>query len=566
MSLALTRGLLAALALVSTVTFAAGCGEEVDRTQVMVIIRVEAEVRARAESLTVVISSAAPGEAREEIRRLLYTGPSLAEGFPLAWPVSIALVPRGGDTARNFEVVATATDADGMLVAEARVVSGYLAKETLTLDVWLRDACLDVACGEGQTCNAGACEDVTPTDPCELERYDAGGSACGEADAGADGGVDGSMDGGVDAAVDAGVDAAVDGGVDAGADGGVDGSMDSAVDVGVDGGADPLDLYNVVFVSSETYGVGTLGRAAAGAVPAADQHCQDLTMAAGLANQDSTEFRALLPHDGEPVSDWMSGQRGWIGLDGLPFAMSSSDLAAGKVLYPVRLDETGLLVPAARVATGLNSNLTTGILHCGFWTSTSSITTGGDPRSGTGIWLGMGGNMSCAADTPIYCFGLGSMHQVPAPEVPPGAKLAFLSSPIGGAPGSATAMDAHCQSEAPDSGSYRALISEGTLGPADRVTDPGPWFRADGVEVGGRGELTSNRFIAPISVSADGFSYSNADVWTGAMGSFAVSPNCGNWAGGTNAYGQAAGDSEPFASRIVTGCALTARLFCLQTD
>lgn len=134
-------------------------------TQVSVFIDAEPTVAGQADTLRVTVRSASAGsdhfgDASEQ---------TLAEGA-IAWPVSLALVPREGDASRRFEITATALSG-GEVVAQATAISGYVAGRVLVLQLLLQDACIDVDCAEGQTCNAGSCESAVMP-PQSLPEFD----------------------------------------------------------------------------------------------------------------------------------------------------------------------------------------------------------------------------------------------------------------------------------------------------------------------------------------------------------------------------------------------------------
>ncbi|MEM9865357.1 MAG: hypothetical protein AAF938_27375, partial [Myxococcota bacterium] len=233
---------------------------ETPRTQVMVFVRADDTVIARAERLEVIVRGGPPGSMLEERERVEYSGPMSTEGFPLSWPVRVAVVPAGNDADRVYEVIATAFDVDGE-AATSRVRSSFLPRETLTLEVFLRESCLDIDCGgEGgppQTCIDGMCVELTPVNPCSLDVFDRDGQkpSSGECE-GFDGGSDvGPSDAGLDVGEDATLDVPIDDTVDMGIDDAIDMGPDEPLDVGMDeaidmGPADPLETYNVAFVTS----------------------------------------------------------------------------------------------------------------------------------------------------------------------------------------------------------------------------------------------------------------------------------------------------------------------------
>jgi hypothetical protein len=154
----MTRQLLGfALALVCSL---AACKPEAKQaTEVLLEIDAESGVRARLAKLTIEVRGGAADDAYAD-----YGGESRSELQAPMFPVRVALVPRGGDSTRRYQVTASAHAADGSLLAEARVISGYVPDAIRYARLVLQDACLGVgACGEAAelplTCSRGVCAD-----------------------------------------------------------------------------------------------------------------------------------------------------------------------------------------------------------------------------------------------------------------------------------------------------------------------------------------------------------------------------------------------------------------------
>jgi hypothetical protein len=164
---------------------ATGCSGRavtVPRTEVLIEVTAEPEVRARTTTLRVSIE-AGPTLGDLEVRYADQLGPQ--------WPLVIALVPEGGDARRSFRIEVTAVGDEGELV-RARVISGFVAERTKLLPLVLEDACIgpdSLTCGHLETCRAGTCTDavVDPTTLEDFEPPDAGPSDdAGGVDAGGD--------------------------------------------------------------------------------------------------------------------------------------------------------------------------------------------------------------------------------------------------------------------------------------------------------------------------------------------------------------------------------------------
>jgi hypothetical protein len=490
--------------------------------------------------------------------------------------VRIALVPRGHDASRTYAIEARATMAGG-LVAEARVVSGYVPEETLALDVWLRDACRGLECAPAETCETGTCEIVAPLDPCALGRLDGSGPSvrCADRDAGPDAGDGGSMDGGEPDAspVDGGgldggeTDAAIDA---AGADaGGADASTADGGDVDggdADGGA-PTELHNVVFATSTAIAPGDLG-----GIAGADSTCRALATAAGLPRPAS--YVALLTTSAEPARARIAASRGWVRVDGLPFVDTVDDLAAGRIYYPIALAENGLAPASFDVSTATNGDLTGRAATCGDWTDPALMTgTVGDAREGPVRWVARDGASPCNVARAIYCFGTGLVRPLDPPPPPPaGARIAFLSTEATiGRRGGISGFDGICQLEASAaglSGTFRAFAAPTSSTTAvSRFADGEPWYRPDGVLVARLlADLGAERLTAPIALDTLG-TYRHADVWVGAASPASTAgTTCNDWGVGITPNGTTGVSSSTwsFFQSDTQLCGATLRLFCLE--
>ena len=128
------------------------CGEE---TPTQVLVRIDAGEAMRAMASTLVVR-AFDVDGTQTYMRAPRVG--TAEG-EVRFPATVPLVPRGGDAARRFEVVAELADDTGVAFARQRVIAGFVPGELR--EVWIRfdDVCAGVLdCAAGTTCVDGACE------------------------------------------------------------------------------------------------------------------------------------------------------------------------------------------------------------------------------------------------------------------------------------------------------------------------------------------------------------------------------------------------------------------------
>jgi hypothetical protein len=252
----------------------------------------------------------------------------------------------------------------------------------------------------------------------------------------------------------------------------------------------------------------------------ADKLCTQLAAQAGLP---SGSYVAWLSSKKVDAISKLQGASGWVRVDGLPFANTPSDLAAGKVFYPLRVDESGATVPQnTRVATGTNPDGTHADLDCSDWTKADEDYFAGDATSGAGLWT-LRQQAGCAQPARYYCFQVDHTVSVVAPPVPEKGRRIFLSAkPFTPAAGGLAAADAQCGQDATAAGlpgTYRALLATDAQPAAARITvDDRAWFRPDGVRVAEPKQLTGVGFgdlLAPPQVTADGAGYLTVNAWTG---------------------------------------------------
>jgi hypothetical protein len=128
-------------------------------TEVLLEIDAEPGVRARLAKLTIDIRGGAADDAYAD-----YTGEPSSKLDAPTLPLQVALVPRGGEASRRYQVTVEALAADGSFIAQARVRSGYVAGSIRFARLVLEDACIGVDQCSGSdaaplTCRAGSCSD-----------------------------------------------------------------------------------------------------------------------------------------------------------------------------------------------------------------------------------------------------------------------------------------------------------------------------------------------------------------------------------------------------------------------
>ena len=322
-------------------------------------------------------------------------------------------------------------------------------------------------------------------------------------------------------------------------------------------------LPNIAFVTS-TIHTGNLGGLAG-----ADAICQSHAVAAGL----SGNFVAWISTTTANAVDRLGTSRGWVRPDGKPFADTVVDLTAGKILYPLRINEFGVDVTAdAGVFTGTQANGTFNGQTCADWTSNSA---GGPVASGlTGAgapsWT-IAASFPCNSSQRLYCLGRGRISILSV--VAQTGRLAFATTANYVVGGGIAAADALCQSEATaagKAGTFRALLATSTASAVSRFNTNGPtWVRADGVPLANAApDIAAPTLVAPLNVSASG-AYLAAVAWTGAAGFSSVgtaTSTCNNWTSTASSSASAAymDRSGPGSLFTVLPCSSPGRLFCLQ--
>lgn len=181
-----------------------GCSEDtLPRTQVMLVIDAESQVRARATEVDLQVFTGSGPVKNWDARGQR----SLTPGKGIDWPLEAALVPKDGDADRVYLVAVIARDAQGEAIAEVRAISGYQSGKTLTLRLAFEDSCLDksVSCNDTQSCRRGECVDAkvdaddlpdykpgSPRDDAGMvDAGDAGGAGSGSSGTGGNAGTSG---------------------------------------------------------------------------------------------------------------------------------------------------------------------------------------------------------------------------------------------------------------------------------------------------------------------------------------------------------------------------------------
>lgn len=294
---------------------------------------------------------------------------------------------------------------------------------------------------------------------------------------------------------------------------------------------------NIAFVTSTTHN-GNLG-----GLTGADNICKARAAAAGLAGT----YRAWLSTSTTNAVTRLGSARGWVRVDGKPLVDTIADLTTGKLIHPLRIDETGTDVGHARVTTGTNPDgkVSTTSDLCGNWTSSA---TGGYTRQGAtdglgGLFTSIGGQ-TCGSAARLYCFGVNRAAVV---DVAPAStyRRAFTTEASFVPGGGLAAADALCAQEATAAslpGTYTALLATSTASAASRVSTSGsPWARLDGVHIATLASFTfvlSQWHVSPNLTADETTWYGNTGLWIGASSLSAkgtLATTCNNWTSASSA-------------------------------
>ncbi len=337
--------------------------------------------------------------------------------------------------------------------------------------------------------------------------------------------------------------------------------------------------FNRVFVTS------TLQAGNFGGLAGADNICATRASAAGLPGT----YVAWLSTTAVSAPSRLGSARGFVRIDGKPFADTVADLLANEVLNPLRISETGADVSAGVATTSSMLTVWTGTAKdgviapdtCADWPSpaptpfVNGLT--GRVSGGPASWTARG-NSGCGTIRRLYCFQIdhSAAALVPVPAV---GKLAFVSTKAftPGAGVGIVGADALCASEATGAGlpgTYKAFLATSGASAASRFTLAPLYVRRDGIPIATGASIEDGAALdSGIWQRADGsYVTSSGDLaYTGAalpstVGTLAAT--CNDWSStvSTTATVGATTFADPtwwnLASNIQ--CTNTLAVYCLQ--
>lgn len=326
---------------------------------------------------------------------------------------------------------------------------------------------------------------------------------------------------------------------------------------------------NRVFVTSSTYGVAQLGGNGANA----DGLCQTAASNAGFPSPSG--YKAWLSTSAQSALSKLGSARGWVRVDGLPFADTLADVTGSRVQYPPVIDETGKL--NLRPAwTGTTASGTLASSNCSDWSVSMGTGYGvsGDSYGGNGKWT-YAVSQPCNNTTGLLCFGTastaGASVTVNIAGTPRRAFTSFGTMMGGGGIASADAACAHDAMMAGLPGSFIAYLE--TQAPGGGLmrfdTTLGPWALPDGRLL----SLTAPTFrrdaiLVPVERYADGSAVNPYSAtgplldWVGAPPQGGNSNSCSDWTS-TAGNGEVAPANE-LPTPYSDPCSNTAHLLCMQ--
>jgi hypothetical protein len=220
-----------------------------------------------------------------------------------------------------------------------------------------------------------------------------------------------------------------------------------------------------------------------GSASAYDSQCVQAAMAAGIWDGNANGYVAFTSDATSNAADRLGGARGWVRMDGRPFAdTKTSLLTMGAVLNSIRYNEQGGVVGNSEsiMTGGDNSGVHVDHNDCESWTGTGQMAVGnaeGGPTNwATALFGEFGG---CTSSYHLIC--MGTTKTAPLKQSPIAGKQIWLSNQYLGT----QTPDQECQADKPASvATAHALVSYSNQ-PASAVLNlTANYLRPDGTLVG----------------------------------------------------------------------------------
>ena len=334
--------------------------------------------------------------------------------------------------------------------------------------------------------------------------------------------------------------------------------------------------FNKAFVTSATF-TGDLG-----GQKGADAKCTRAAKAAGL----SGTFKAWLSTFKRNAKDKLGTARGFVRVDGQPFADRVSDIVAGRIFNPLDIDENGDAHPdsANPVWTGtLGAGTVATGDTCSNWTSKFFEDDGDTGASSYGptFWTDNLGNVgnSCSSAQSLYCFD--TSHVTPLTVIKTPGRIAFVSKGTMDNTSGITGADTLCATEASAAslpGTFQALLSTSTTPAAMRsgfnfLATSEPYVRPDGIKIGDAPTIASGAPLdSGIWQNADGTYVTTFSLpWTGSStpsSPTTTAQTCDDWSTNSDPASGDIGETRDSGEFwwIATGalCGNSLPIYCLQ--
>ena len=337
-------------------------------------------------------------------------------------------------------------------------------------------------------------------------------------------------------------------------------------------------IFNKVFVTSATF-TGDLG-----GQKGADAKCARAAKAVGL----SGTFKAWLSTSKRNAKDKLGTARGFVRIDGQPFADQVSDIVAGRIFNPLDIDENGDAHPDSPnpVWTGtLDAGTVATTDTCSDWTSKFFEDHGdtGVSSYGPTFWTDNLGNIgnSCNSAQSLYCFE--TSHVTPLTVIKTPGRIAFVSKGTLDNISGIAGADTLCATEASAAslpGTFQALLSTSTTPAAMRsgfnfLAISEPYVRPDGIKIGDAPTIASGASLdSGIWQNADGTYVTTFSLpWTGSStpsSPTTTAQTCDDWSTnsdpGSGDIGETRDSGEFWwnADGATELCGNSSPIYCLQ--
>jgi hypothetical protein len=342
-------------------------------------------------------------------------------------------------------------------------------------------------------------------------------------------------------------------------------------------------IFNKAFVTSATF-TGKLG-----GQKGADAKCARAAKAVGL----SGTFKAWLSTSKRNAKGKLGTARGFVRVDGQPFADQVSDIVAGRIFNPLDIDENGDAHPDNAVWTGTLGDGTVANTPpppgftpgdtCSDWTSNFFETKGdtGVSSEGPTFWTDNLGNVgnSCNSAQSLYCFD--TSHVTPLTVTKTPGRIAFVSKGTLDNTSGIAGADTLCATEASAAslpGTFQALLSTSTTPAAMRsgfnfLAMSEPYVRPDGIKIADAPTIASGAPLdSGIWQNADGTYVTTFSLpWTGSgtpSSPTTTAQTCDEWSTNSDPASGDIGDSSDSGEFwwITTGalCGNSLPIYCLQ--